>query len=250
MLVVVIGYVLCEHGRRCRGRRVEVLSIVMVIVSPMISYPFAKMLWVAIEFDSLRGTKTMTKEGRDRQADSVRRRLFKSQARLARVAREESRRTRTASGCTSQKRHRRRHRARTTKRSRRRSALAGSTASCRTHDEKTFVRKFTPRRARSIWSKVNRAKAERLIESGRMKPPGLKAIERAREGGEWDGAYDSARTADDLAGFSGGARQIEAGGRIFCEARQRQPLRDALENPDRAQRRSCARSVSRKLSRC
>jgi uncharacterized protein YdeI (YjbR/CyaY-like superfamily) len=65
----------------------------------------------------------------------------------------------------------------------------------RTHDEKTFVRKFTPRRARSIWSKVNRAKAERLIETGRMKPAGLRAIERAREGGEWDGAYDSSRTA-------------------------------------------------------
>ena len=65
----------------------------------------------------------------------------------------------------------------------------------RTHDEKTFVRKFTPRRARSIWSKVNRAKAENLIKTGRMKPPGLRAIERAREGGEWDGAYDSSRTA-------------------------------------------------------
>jgi uncharacterized protein YdeI (YjbR/CyaY-like superfamily) len=65
----------------------------------------------------------------------------------------------------------------------------------RTHDEKTFVRKFTPRRARSIWSKVNRAKAERLIESGHMKPAGVRAIERAREGGEWDGAYDSSRTA-------------------------------------------------------
>jgi uncharacterized protein YdeI (YjbR/CyaY-like superfamily) len=65
----------------------------------------------------------------------------------------------------------------------------------RTHDEKTFVRKFTPRRARSIWSKVNRTKAENLIKTGRMKPPGQRAIERAREGGEWDGAYDSSRTA-------------------------------------------------------
>jgi uncharacterized protein YdeI (YjbR/CyaY-like superfamily) len=65
----------------------------------------------------------------------------------------------------------------------------------RTHDEKTFVRKFTPRRARSVWSKVNRAKAERLIESGRMQPAGHRAIERARAGGEWDGAYDSSRTA-------------------------------------------------------
>ena len=65
----------------------------------------------------------------------------------------------------------------------------------RAHDEKTFVRKFTPRRARSIWSKVNRAKAERLIESGHMAPPGLRAIETAREGGEWDSAYDSSRNA-------------------------------------------------------
>ena len=65
----------------------------------------------------------------------------------------------------------------------------------KTHDEKTFVRKFTPRRARSIWSKVNRAKAERLIEAGRMTPAGRRAIERARAGGEWERAYDSARTA-------------------------------------------------------
>ena len=65
----------------------------------------------------------------------------------------------------------------------------------RTHDEKTFVRKFTPRRARSIWSKVNRAKAEKLMAAGRMQPAGHRAIERAREGGEWDSAYDSAHTA-------------------------------------------------------
>lgn len=65
----------------------------------------------------------------------------------------------------------------------------------RAHDKKTFVRKFTPRRARSIWSKVNRAKAERLIESGHMQSSGLRAIERARDGGEWDAAYDSSRTA-------------------------------------------------------
>ena len=71
----------------------------------------------------------------------------------------------------------------------------------RTHDERTFVRKFTPRRARSVWSKINRTKAEKLIESGRMRPPGLKAIERAREGGEWDRAYDSARTATPPADF-------------------------------------------------
>ena len=71
----------------------------------------------------------------------------------------------------------------------------------RTHAEKTFVRNVTPRRARSIWSKVNRAKAEKLIKSGHMTAAGLHAIERAREGGEWDSAYDSGKTAtvpDDL----------------------------------------------------
>jgi uncharacterized protein YdeI (YjbR/CyaY-like superfamily) len=72
----------------------------------------------------------------------------------------------------------------------------------RTHDEKTFVRKFTQRRARSVWSKVNRAKAETLIESGRMQAPGHKAIERARDGGEWDRAYDSFKTATPPADFN------------------------------------------------
>ena len=83
----------------------------------------------------------------------------------------------------------------------------------RTHDEKTFVRKFTPRRARSIWSKVNRAKAEKLIAGGRMQPAGHRAIERARAGGEWDAAYDSARTATVPADFAvalGKARRAAA----------------------------------------
>ena len=65
----------------------------------------------------------------------------------------------------------------------------------RAHDEKTFVRKFTPRRARSIWSKVNVAKAEKLIKAGRMKAAGLRAIEQAKQGGEWNRAYDSGRSA-------------------------------------------------------
>jgi uncharacterized protein YdeI (YjbR/CyaY-like superfamily) len=63
-----------------------------------------------------------------------------------------------------------------------------------THDEKTFVRKFTPRRARSVWSKINRDKAEALIKNGRMKAAGLKEIEKARADGRWDTAYDSAKT--------------------------------------------------------
>ncbi len=62
-------------------------------------------------------------------------------------------------------------------------------------DESAYLQKFTPRGPRSIWSKINRAKAEELIKSGRMKPEGLAAIEQARKTGQWDGAYDSHRTA-------------------------------------------------------
>ena len=49
MIFVVIGYVLV-HWPAVDWKTVEVLSVVMVVVSPVISYPFAKVLWVAIEF--------------------------------------------------------------------------------------------------------------------------------------------------------------------------------------------------------
>lgn len=61
----------------------------------------------------------------------------------------------------------------------------------RSYDESYFLQKFTPRRARSIWSKVNVAKVAALIEAGRMKPSGQAAIEAAKQNGQWDQAYDS-----------------------------------------------------------
>ena len=57
------------------------------------------------------------------------------------------------------------------------------------------LQRFTPRRVRSVWSKANRAKAEALIQSGRMQPSGMAEIDRARSDGRWDAAYDGARTA-------------------------------------------------------
>jgi len=72
----------------------------------------------------------------------------------------------------------------------------------RSLDELSYLQKFTPRRARSIWSKINRVKVEKLIEAGRMQPAGLAEIERAKADGRWDQAYDSPSTAsvpDDLA---------------------------------------------------
>lgn len=61
----------------------------------------------------------------------------------------------------------------------------------KSHSEHTWLQKFTPRGKRSIWSKINRQKALTLIKSGRMKPAGLREIERAKKDGRWRAAYDS-----------------------------------------------------------
>lgn len=56
-------------------------------------------------------------------------------------------------------------------------------------DERHFLQRFTPRRARSKWSKINREKAESLIAAGRMRPAGLAEVERAKADGRWAAAY-------------------------------------------------------------
>jgi uncharacterized protein YdeI (YjbR/CyaY-like superfamily) len=63
------------------------------------------------------------------------------------------------------------------------------------YDERSWLQRFTPRGPQSIWSKINRAKAEALIAAGRIRPAGLAAVERARQSGRWDAAYDPASTA-------------------------------------------------------
>jgi uncharacterized protein YdeI (YjbR/CyaY-like superfamily) len=62
-------------------------------------------------------------------------------------------------------------------------------------DDHYWLQRFTPRRPRSKWSKRNRDKAARLIAEGRMKPAGLREVERARADGRWDAAYDPQSTA-------------------------------------------------------
>lgn len=58
-------------------------------------------------------------------------------------------------------------------------------------DEQAYLQKFCPRREKSIWSKINIGHVERLINEGRMRPPGLKAVEKAKVDGRWEKAYDS-----------------------------------------------------------
>ena len=62
-------------------------------------------------------------------------------------------------------------------------------------DERHWLQRFTPRRARSRWSKINRQKATELIERGKMKPAGLREVERAKADGRRDAAYDAQSTA-------------------------------------------------------
>lgn len=62
-------------------------------------------------------------------------------------------------------------------------------------DDQHFLQRFTPRRARSIWSKINVDKVAALIEAGRMQPPGHAQIEAAKADGRWAQAYDGAKTS-------------------------------------------------------
>ncbi len=62
-------------------------------------------------------------------------------------------------------------------------------------DELSFLQRFTPRRPRSGWSKINTQHAERLIKAGLVAPSGLKAIEAAKADGRWEAAYSSPRDA-------------------------------------------------------
>lgn len=59
------------------------------------------------------------------------------------------------------------------------------------YNEESYLQRFTPRRAKSIWSKVNREHIERLTKAGKMKPSGVAEVERAKADGRWEAAYDS-----------------------------------------------------------
>lgn len=71
----------------------------------------------------------------------------------------------------------------------------------RSFDDQYFLQKFGPRGARSIWSRINRLKAEQLIRSGRMKASGLAAVNNAKLNGQWNRAYDSQKTIVPSADF-------------------------------------------------
>src|SRR5690606_5630838 len=57
-------------------------------------------------------------------------------------------------------------------------------------DAQYFLQRFTPRRPKGVWSKINIGHAERLVAAGRMQPAGLREIEAAKADGRWDAAYE------------------------------------------------------------
>ncbi|MFL6298544.1 MAG: YdeI/OmpD-associated family protein, partial [Actinomycetes bacterium] len=62
-------------------------------------------------------------------------------------------------------------------------------------DGSWYLQRYTPRRPRSTWSKVNVDKVEALTAAGRMRAPGMAEVEAAKADGRWDAAYEPARTA-------------------------------------------------------
>lgn len=75
------------------------------------------------------------------------------------------------------------------------------TGQAKRYDDRSWLDRFVPRRPKSIWSKINTRRAERLIAEGRMKPAGIKQIEEAKKDGRWERAYSppsEAKVPDDF----------------------------------------------------
>jgi uncharacterized protein YdeI (YjbR/CyaY-like superfamily) len=64
-------------------------------------------------------------------------------------------------------------------------------------DDKSFLQRYTPRRAKSVWSQVNRENVARLVKAGRMTPAGQRQIDAAKADGRWDAAYAPIRSASE-----------------------------------------------------
>ncbi len=93
-------------------------------------------------------------------------------------------------------------------------------ATSKRFDETSWIQRFTPRRKRSVWSKVNVGYVERLIAEGKMKPTGLAEVERAKADGRWDAAYDSAKTATTPADFQAALDAVPAAAAFYLTLKQ------------------------------
>lgn len=107
-------------------------------------------------------------------------------------------------------------------------------------DQDYWLQRFTPRSAGSIWSQINKAKAEALMAAGRMRPAGLRELERARSDGRWDAAYAPASRAtvpDDLQAALDANREAKA---FFAtlNSKNRYAILFRLQNAKKAETRA------------
>jgi uncharacterized protein YdeI (YjbR/CyaY-like superfamily) len=87
----------------------------------------------------------------------------------------------------------------------------------RPFDRSSWLQRFSPRKARSRWSKINRDKALALQRAGKLEEPGRLEIERAQRDGRWAEAYDSPRTSEVPADLAQALNAAPAAQRLFAE---------------------------------
>ncbi|MFD0589353.1 YdeI family protein [Paenibacillus sp. GCM10027627] len=83
------------------------------------------------------------------------------------------------------------------------------------YNKEYYLQRYSPRRSKSPWSLINVRKAEELIETKRMKPPGFAEIRRAQEDGRWDAAYESQRSATIPPDFAAALEQHEGAHKAY-----------------------------------
>jgi len=107
-------------------------------------------------------------------------------------------------------------------------------------DESYWLQRFTPRSEKSIWSKINREKAIRLIELGQMNAAGLREVERAKRDGRWDGAYDSPSGATIPADFQAVLNRIPRAKAFFAtlDSRNRYAVLFRIQTAKKAETRA------------
>lgn len=107
-------------------------------------------------------------------------------------------------------------------------------------NESYWLQRFTPRSEKSIWSKINREKAIRLIELGQMNAAGLREVERAKRDGRWDGAYDSPSGATIPADFQAVLNKIPRAKAFFAtlDSRNRYAVLFRIQTAKKAETRA------------
>ena len=112
-------------------------------------------------------------------------------------------------------------------------------------DQDYWLQRFTPRKPRSKWSKVNRQKATELIEAGRMKPAGLREVERAKADGRWEAAYDAQSTATVPADLSRALEKNDRAREFFAKLDSRNRYAILYQIQDAKRRETRARRIEK-----